>query len=158
MTRRSHLAALIAALISLPHLALAAQGVRTIETRPGVVTRLAVLVPEMPARGWLIMFPGGYGTSHFQERNGVIRLGSNFLVRTAPQFVQHGFAVAIVDAPSTSEAACRMRFGPPHSTRRMSRASSRRLPHKPWSPSISSGPAEAPYPSRISPPLFVTIA
>jgi hypothetical protein len=92
---------LAAAFLSLPALAVAGQAVRTIDTRPGVAMRMAVLLPEMPAKAVLIMFPGGNGVDHFRERDdGTIRLGGNFLVRTAPQFVQRGFTVAIVDAPS----------------------------------------------------------
>ena len=108
---------LTAALISLPALAAAGQTVWTIDTRPGVSMRLAVLLPEMLAKGVLIMFPGGDGANHFHERDGGIRLGSNFLVRTSPQFVQRGFAVAIVDVPSDQRGGMSdaFRASPQHS-------------------------------------------
>jgi len=98
--RRLYLTTLTVVLVSLPHLAVAGQAVKMIETRPGVAMRLAVIAPETPAKGSLIMFPGGNGAGHFREHDGVIHLSSNFLMRTAPQFVQRGFAVAIIDTPS----------------------------------------------------------
>jgi pimeloyl-ACP methyl ester carboxylesterase len=46
------------------------------------------------------MFPGGEGANHFWVREGRIHLGKNFLVRSSPEFVKRGFAIAIVDVPS----------------------------------------------------------
>ena len=76
------------------------QEVKSIQTRPGVTLRFLFHQPETAAKGVMVMFPGGEGAQMFQEVGGQIVLGKNFLVRTSPEFVKKGFAVAIVDVPS----------------------------------------------------------
>lgn len=74
--------------------------VRIVETRPGVTVRVALALPGGPPAGVLVMFPGGNGAGHFRPSGGTVILGGNFLVRTTPQYVARGWAVAIVDVPS----------------------------------------------------------
>ncbi len=84
------------AFMSSSQLASAEQEVKTIETRPGITMRLLLNAPGSPPKGVLIMFPGGEGANHFWVREGRIHLGKNFLVRSSPEFVKRGFAIAIV--------------------------------------------------------------
>ncbi|MBI1725248.1 MAG: hypothetical protein HYR52_06395 [Candidatus Tectomicrobia bacterium] len=56
--------------------------------------------PQGEAKGAVLLFPGGNGANSFRKQGDKFRLGNNFLVRTAPLFVQEGFVAAIVDAPS----------------------------------------------------------
>jgi hypothetical protein len=80
--------------------ALAGQEIKAVATRPGVTVKVLLNLPEIPAKAVLLMFPGGNGAQMFKEKGGRIHLGRNFLVRTSPQFVKRGLAVALVDAPS----------------------------------------------------------
>lgn len=72
----------------------------TIPTRPGVTVRLVLDSPAAPPKGVLLMFPGGQGARKFEVEGETVNLGRNFLVHTLPLFVRHGWAVAVVDAPS----------------------------------------------------------
>lgn len=78
----------------------AAQEIKSISTRPGVTVKILLNTPEVPPKAVLLMFPGGNGADMFHETGGRMHLGKNFLVRTSPQTVQQGMAVAIVDVPS----------------------------------------------------------
>lgn len=100
----------ITALILLPFPVCAGQGIETIATRPGVTLKLLVMKPEGGSRQVMLMFPGGKGAHHFGEQQGQIRLGRNFLLRTAPDFVGRGFAVAVVDVPSDQASGMEDRF------------------------------------------------
>jgi len=80
--------------------ATASQRIETIETRPGITMRLLLNTPETSAKGAMVMFPGGRGANHFEEKDGKILLGKNFLVRSSPEFVKRGYAIVIVDVPS----------------------------------------------------------
>lgn len=94
------LVVLAAAFITYTELATADQEIKTIETRPGITMRILLNAPDHPPKGVLIMFPGGWGANHFQDKDGKILLGENFLVRSSPEFVKRGVAIAIVDVPS----------------------------------------------------------
>ncbi|OGL63877.1 MAG: hypothetical protein A3J27_05175 [Candidatus Tectomicrobia bacterium RIFCSPLOWO2_12_FULL_69_37] len=72
----------------------------SLSTRPDVRQGILVGRPGGEAKGAVLLFPGGNGAHSFRKRGGSFRLGNNFLVRTAPLFVQEGFVAAIVDAPS----------------------------------------------------------
>jgi alpha/beta superfamily hydrolase len=62
-----------------------------ISIREKVTVKLEVYEPkDKEPRGVAIMFPGGGGQI----------AGSNFVVRKTPQFVEQGYAVAIMDVPS----------------------------------------------------------
>lgn len=117
--RRSLCLVLLLAAVAAPAApwpASAGQEVMTLATRPGVTMRVALLTPDAAPKGALVMFPGGAGAGSFGVRDGTVRLGANFLVRTAPQFVTRGFAVAIVDVPSDHAAGMgdEFRFSPQH--------------------------------------------
>ncbi len=73
--------------------------VKQIDTRPGVTLRFVLSMPSVP-KGTLIMFPGGGGNGMFQVSGDKVTLGNVFNVRMTPNFVQQGFAAAIVDVPS----------------------------------------------------------
>jgi len=78
----------------------ASEKIVTIDTRQGVTMKLLLVSAEAQTDKALIMFPGGNGYNPFSSRDGVISLGKNFLVRTAPDFAGKGFLVAVVDCPS----------------------------------------------------------
>ena len=70
-----------------------------IPTRPGVTQRLLVLQASEP-KATVILFPGGHGGLQLFS-NGSMKWGeNNFLVRTHRMFLDHGFTVVVVDAPS----------------------------------------------------------
>lgn len=92
---------LAAAILLLPVRVRGAQQVLTVATRPGVSVRVLLRTPDAPARGTLLLFPGGNGAGHFTVSGGtVLRTSGNFLVRSSPLVVEQGFTAAIVDAPS----------------------------------------------------------
>lgn len=72
---------------------------KQIDTRPGVTLRFVFSSPSNP-KAALILFPGGDGRNMFAISGAGIKLGGNFVVRNMPQFVQQGFAAAIIDVPS----------------------------------------------------------
>jgi pimeloyl-ACP methyl ester carboxylesterase len=84
----------------LPEPARAAPEIVSVDTRPGVTVRVLLLAPAGPPSATLLMFPGGLGNNPFAQRDGEIRLGGNFVVRTAPLFTARGLLVAVIDTPS----------------------------------------------------------
>lgn len=78
----------------------AAEQIVSLETRPGVSVMVLIMTPTDPPSGTVLMFPGGDGKGHFGKQGSRVRLGGNFLVRSAPLFVEQGLVVAIVDTPS----------------------------------------------------------
>lgn len=72
----------------------------SLSTRPDVQQGILVGRPQGEAKGAVLLFPGGNGTNSFRKQGDKFRLGNNFLVRSAPLFIQEGFVAAIVDAPS----------------------------------------------------------
>jgi len=75
----------------------------SVATRPGVNVRMVVAAPSSAPQAVLLLFPGGNGAGHFSERDGRVRLGNNFLVRTTPTFADQGMLAAIVDSLPTSQ-------------------------------------------------------
>ncbi len=75
-----------------------AEDLVSLPTRPGVTQSFYVTKPDGPPVASLILFPGGdgklrgYGPA--QPKQG------NFLVRSRNLFVERGFIVAVIDAPS----------------------------------------------------------
>src|SRR6478752_4095372 len=70
-----------------------------IPTRPGVTQRLLVLQAPEP-KATLVLLPGGHGGLQLFS-NGSMRWGeNNFLVRTRKTFLDQGFTVVVLDAPS----------------------------------------------------------
>ncbi|WP_240766860.1 alpha/beta hydrolase [Paraburkholderia flava] len=73
---------------------------QTVEDLPldnGNFQRVLYYGPESTVRGVIVMFPGGADDIGI-ERNGTIREGNNFLVRTRERWARKGYAVVIVDA------------------------------------------------------------
>lgn len=84
----------------------AAAEVLELPTRPGVTQRLLLLAPAQPPKATLLLFNGGAGGLGLTADGRITRGEGNFLVRTRQRFVDAGFAVALIDAPSD-------RQGPP---------------------------------------------
>ena len=85
----------------------------TLETRAGVTQKFILITPEMPVAA-VILFAGGTGNldrSGAADRPVLDRDENNFLVRTRADFAAHGFAVAMVDAPSDRKERIGMRGG-----------------------------------------------
>ncbi|MFT4240756.1 MAG: alpha/beta hydrolase [Acidovorax sp.] len=74
-----------------------------IPTRPGVTQRVLSLKAADP-KATLILFPGGHGGLQFLPNGSMKWGGGNFLVRTRQAFLDQGFNVVIVDAPSDRQA------------------------------------------------------
>lgn len=72
----------------------------TVETHERSTTRYAFALPPGPARGVLVLLPGGDGHLDLDEHGCPRALKGNTLVRSLPQFHAAGFATALVDAPS----------------------------------------------------------
>ena len=74
-----------------------------VPTRPGVTQRFLFTAPA-DAKAAAILFAGGDGGLRINERGALGWGKGNFLVRTAPLFVENGIAVAILDAPSDHQS------------------------------------------------------
>ncbi|WP_416052297.1 alpha/beta hydrolase [Cupriavidus basilensis] len=70
-----------------------------IPTRPGVTQRFLYLAPAQPTAA-VILYAGGHGGLNIYPNGGVAWGAGNFLVRSRQLFVDNGFAVAVIDAPS----------------------------------------------------------
>jgi hypothetical protein len=68
-------------------------------TRPDARQRILLLTPGGKAKAAVILFAGGNGNVGI-HKDGGIRNGNNFLVRTRDLFVSHGLAAAVFDKPS----------------------------------------------------------
>jgi pimeloyl-ACP methyl ester carboxylesterase len=74
------------------------EALRTIPTRPGVTQSFLLLKSDKPIAS-VILFAGGHGRLALSPQG--MEWGSgNFLVRNRERFTQHGFLVAVIDAPS----------------------------------------------------------
>ncbi len=85
----------------------------TLETRAGVTQKFILITPRSPVAA-VILFAGGKGNLDLSSASGQPVLGwgkNNFLVRTRHDFAAHGFAVAVVDAPSDRKGSGGMRGG-----------------------------------------------
>lgn len=71
----------------------------SLETRPRVQQKFILMKPEK-AIASVILFAGGHGMLDLQGASDISWGKNNFLVRTRDLFVEHGFIVAVVDAPS----------------------------------------------------------
>jgi hypothetical protein len=87
-------------LFLVPMAATAHEDIVKLGTREGVTLNLLVSTPEASNGNALIMFPGGDGSKQFGRKDGVIKRGNNFLVRTVPDFTKKGFFVVVVGLPS----------------------------------------------------------
>lgn len=85
----------------------------SLATRPGVEQRFILIAPDQP-KASVILFAGGKGALNLSSFLGspTIDWGKgNFLVRTRDLFVQNGFQVAVVDAPSDRQGGDGMYYG-----------------------------------------------
>jgi hypothetical protein len=87
-------------LMFIPASAFTADEIVTLSTRNGVAIDLLLSTPESPNGTALIMFPGGDGSKQFGLKDGAVKRGDNFLVRTVPNFLKKGFCVAVIGLPS----------------------------------------------------------
>ncbi len=74
----------------------------TLKSRPGIDQKFILIKTDKPVAS-AILFAGGKGALNLSSFFGspTINWGkNNFLVRTRDMFAQHGFLVAVVDAPS----------------------------------------------------------
>jgi len=72
-----------------------------VESRPGVAQKFILIKPDKPIAA-VILFAGGHGGLRLSSLFGKpgMQWGSkNFLVRTRKLFADHGFMVAVIDAP-----------------------------------------------------------
>lgn len=90
----------LALLLGITGAAAAAAEVLDLPTRPGVTQRLLWLAPAQPPKATLLLFNGGAGGLGLTDDGRITRGEGNFLVRTRQRFVDAGFAVALLDAPS----------------------------------------------------------
>lgn len=84
---------------ALPLAALACGEVVTLTTHHGTTTRYALSVPPNPI-GTLVLLAGGSGHLDLDAQGCAQKLKGNSLVRSQALFHAHGFATALVDAPS----------------------------------------------------------
>ncbi len=78
----------------------------SINTRSGVEQNFILITPESP-KASVILFAGGKGVLNLTSFFGsplINRSKNNFLVRTRDLFVNNGFQVAVVDAPSDKQS------------------------------------------------------
>src|SRR5450830_749552 len=74
-----------------------------VPTRAGVTQRFVYLLPQHPVAS-VILFAGGQGGLRISTEGEFNGGNGNFLVRSRQRFVERGFAVAVVDAPSDRQA------------------------------------------------------
>lgn len=86
----------------------------TLKTRPDVEQRFILIKPEKPAVASVILFAGGKGALQLDTSFGSPVIGrqeNNFLVRSREIFLEQGFNVAVVDAPSDKQEKPWMFYG-----------------------------------------------
>jgi len=86
-------------LCSLAARAQTAPQVVDIPTRPGVTQRFLYLAPAQP-KAAIILYAGAHGGLNIYPNGSLAWGAGNFLVRSRQLFVDNGFAVALIDAPS----------------------------------------------------------
>lgn len=74
-----------------------------VPTRPGVTQRFVYLLPQHPI-ATVILFSGGQGGLQISAKGEFGGGSGNFLVRSRQLFVERGFAVVVVDAPSDRQS------------------------------------------------------
>jgi hypothetical protein len=105
-TRRDLLCSLGAALIvlicSTRPAAAAEASLVTIDTPRGAKQSFILLRPEKPV-AIVVLFAGGHGALGLQSTMTMRWGAGNFLVRSRQRFADHGFMVAVMDAPSDQQ-------------------------------------------------------
>jgi len=75
----------------------ALESVITLDTRTDVTQQILVEQPDNPKAN-LILFAGGRGKIELDS--GAIKMTNNFLIRSRQLFINNGFAIVVIDAPS----------------------------------------------------------
>jgi hypothetical protein len=71
-----------------------------LDTRPGVTQGIFITTPgQATPRAVIVLYGGGEGRLHLQE-SGPRTSRDNFVIRTASYWLDHGYAIVQVDAPS----------------------------------------------------------
>ncbi|NTU50109.1 MAG: alpha/beta hydrolase [Desulfobulbaceae bacterium] len=96
--------AALAGLLSSPVCAETTMHVVDIPTRPGVMQRIKVLVPEKPTAA-AILFAGGHGGLQIGKEGALTWGANNFLVRTQRLFAEKGVMTILIDAPSDRQSS-----------------------------------------------------
>ncbi|WP_159880172.1 alpha/beta hydrolase [Aquitalea denitrificans] len=91
---------LIALLVFICGTVQAQEQLLTLQTRPSVTLRMLLLEPAGKPVASLILFTGGDGVLKLGDDGQPHAGAGNFLVRTRQLWVEQGFQVAVVDAPS----------------------------------------------------------
>ncbi len=91
-------------LMTFSALAMGAEKVVDLPTRPGVTQRMLVIIPEHP-KASVILFAGGHGGLQITPDGAITWGENNFLVRTRQIFADRGMIVAVVDAPSDRQTS-----------------------------------------------------
>jgi alpha/beta superfamily hydrolase len=98
------IATTLASLLSSSVFAETIRQVVDIPTRPGVMQRILVLVPEKP-KACAVLFAGGHGGLQI-GKDGALSWGTNnFLVRSQRLFAEKGIMTILIDAPSDRQSA-----------------------------------------------------
>ena len=84
-------------LLAVP-IAVSADEAVKLKTREGVTVRVAIVAPSAP-KGVAILFAGGAGKLRI-KRDGTIKRGTNFLVRSRALFAVNGFVALVPDTSS----------------------------------------------------------
>ncbi|MFC5428379.1 alpha/beta hydrolase family protein [Paraburkholderia denitrificans] len=72
----------------------------TLPTRPGVTQSIFITAPEQATpKAVVLLYAGGEGVLRLSD-HGPTNMRGNFVIRTASYWVDHGYAVVQVDAPS----------------------------------------------------------
>ena len=82
----------------------------SLDTRQGVQQKFILIKPEKPVAS-VILFAGGNGILELSGSSSINQKENNFLIRSRDYFVDHGFIVAIIDAPSDHQEKPGMLFG-----------------------------------------------
>ncbi len=82
----------------------------SLDTRVGVQQKFILMKPEKPVAS-VILFAGGKGALNITSSSTINRGRRNFLVRSRELFLDKGFMVAVVDAPSDHQEKPWMFFG-----------------------------------------------
>ena len=111
-------ALLVTALGAAPTAAVAAPEIIEVPTRDGVTVRVLLVAPAEAPSATVLLFPGGWGARHFGVKDDGVKLGDNFLVRSAPLFAEQGLLAAAIDTPSDQPGGMTddWRLGPQHVT------------------------------------------
>ena len=93
------------------------EALTTVPSRPGVTTSALVVSPSTAPIATVVLFAGRHGGLGLSPA-GIAWGEGNFLVRNRARFAEHGFLVAVIDAPSDrrDSGLWNFRTSPEHAT------------------------------------------